>query len=91
MLGKCPRRSIPAQTIFLLMAATTLSWGIGVLSLVAPAGLGVQEWILYLFVRNLVGEANALLFVTLSRLVAFGVELLLTATWWTRAFALRRR
>ncbi len=81
----------PPRAIFLLIAATALSWGIGVLAFVAPAGLGVREGILYLFVRNIIGDADALVFVAMSRLLAFGVEALLTATWGVRTLWRRGR
>ena len=48
------------------------------LSVFTPAGLGVREGVLFLFVRGWMGSASAMLFVVLSRLLAFAVEVLLT-------------
>jgi uncharacterized membrane protein YbhN (UPF0104 family) len=70
---------VPSGQLFPLLVALCVSWGVGTLSFVAPAGLGVREGVLLLFVRNWMGTTDALLFVTLSRVCAFGVELLLTA------------
>lgn len=72
---------IPARELFPLMVALAVSWGIGALSILAPAGLGVREGVLYLFIRGWMPEAEALLFVTVSRLLSFGIELLLSASW----------
>jgi len=48
------------------------------LSVFTPAGLGVREGLLFLFVRGWMGSASAMLFVVLSRLLAFAVEVVLT-------------
>jgi hypothetical protein len=61
-----------------LLVALAASWTLGVVSLFAPAGLGVREGVLFLFARGPMGAPMALLFVTLSRLVMFAVEVLLT-------------
>ncbi len=49
------------------------------MSIFAPAGLGVREAVLYFFVNNWMDQADVILFVTLSRLLMFSVELFLTA------------
>jgi hypothetical protein len=71
---------VPVASIPMLIVALALSWGIGILSIFAPAGLGIREGVLYLFVHDWLGESDALLFVTLSRVIIFIVELLLTVT-----------
>lgn len=71
----------PLALIFPLTSALATSWGVGVMSVVAPAGLGVREGILYVFIVSVMHDADALLFVTLSRVLAFAVELLLTGAW----------
>lgn len=63
----------------LLMVAVSASWAIGFVSVFAPAGLGVREAVLYFFVANGMDQADIILFVTLSRLFMFGVEVFLTA------------
>jgi len=71
-----------APALFLpLTAALALAWAGGVVSLVAPAGLGVREGALYVLVTPWLGPADALLFVTLSRLLMFMSAVLLTAGW----------
>jgi hypothetical protein len=63
----------------LLLVAVSASWVIGFVSVFAPAGLGVREAVLYSFVNESMDQADVILFVTLSRLVVFGIEVLLTA------------
>jgi hypothetical protein len=70
--------SQPGATFPLLVIASAFSWGLGFLSVIAPAGLGVREGALYSFVHNWMEEGHAFLFVTLSRLLMFGVEVILT-------------
>ncbi|MGH7827635.1 MAG: hypothetical protein ACREQ7_20965 [Candidatus Binatia bacterium] len=61
-----------------LVVAASASWALGVISIVAPAGLGVREAVLYFFVYKWMGQGDVILFVTLSRLLMFGVEVFLT-------------
>jgi hypothetical protein len=61
-----------------LVVAASASWALGVISIVAPAGLGVREAVLYFFVNNWMGHGDVILFVTLSRLLMFAVEVFLT-------------
>jgi uncharacterized membrane protein YbhN (UPF0104 family) len=61
-----------------LTVAASASWALGFVSVFAPAGLGVREAVLYFFVNNWMEQADVILFVTLSRLLMFGVEVLLT-------------
>jgi glycosyltransferase 2 family protein len=63
----------------LLLVAVCTSWALGFVSVFAPAGLGVREAVLYFFVNNWMEQTDAILFVTLSRLLMFGVEVFLTA------------
>jgi hypothetical protein len=65
-----------------LLVALAASWTLGVLSLFAPAGLGVREGALFLFARGTMGGPTALLFVALSRLLIFAVEAVLTFSAW---------
>lgn len=65
-----------------LSVALAVSWGLGFISLIAPAGLGVREGVLYLFILGWMTEGQALLFVTLSRILSFAVELSITVLWW---------
>jgi hypothetical protein len=61
-----------------LIVAASASWALGFISVIAPAGLGVREAVLYFFVYNWMGRTDIILFVTLSRLLMFGVEVFLT-------------
>jgi glycosyltransferase 2 family protein len=61
-----------------LTVAVSASWALGFISIFAPAGLGVREAVLYFFVSNWMQQADVILFVTLSRLLMFGVEVFLT-------------
>ena len=63
----------------LLLVAVPASWAIGFVSVFAPAGLGVREAVLYFFVTDWMEQGDVILFVTLSRLLMFGVEVFLTA------------
>jgi uncharacterized membrane protein YbhN (UPF0104 family) len=62
-----------------LTVAVSASWALGFVSIFAPAGLGVREAVLYFFVNNWMDQADVILFVTLSRLLMFSVEVFLTA------------
>ena len=62
-----------------LTVAASAAWALGFVSVFAPAGLGVREAVLYFFVSNWMDQADIILFVTLSRLLMFGVEVFLTA------------
>lgn len=73
--------SLPAKTFLPLTIAAALSWGLGVISVIAPAGLGIREGLLYFFVQDWMGEGEAVLFVTLSRLMMLGAEVLITVTY----------
>jgi uncharacterized membrane protein YbhN (UPF0104 family) len=81
----------PTNTFFPLVIASAFSWAVGNLSVIAPAGLGVREGTLYLFVRAWLSEGDALLFVTLSRLIMFGTEVFLTIGCWLYGVCVRRR
>jgi hypothetical protein len=72
----------PGNQAIPLLVALAASWTLGALSLFAPAGLGVREGALFLFAKGPMGVPAALLFVTLSRLVIFTVEVLLTLAAW---------
>lgn len=61
-----------------LMVAVSASWALGFVSIFAPAGLGVREAVLYFFVNNWMEQADIILFITLSRVIMFGVEGFLT-------------
>jgi glycosyltransferase 2 family protein len=61
-----------------LIVAAAASWALGFVSFIAPAGLGVREAVLYFFVYNWMEQGDVILFVTLSRLLMFGVEVFLT-------------
>jgi hypothetical protein len=81
---------LPPGRLFSLLVALCVSWAVGMLSFIAPAGLGVREGVLFLFAQVWMGPAGALLFVTLSRLSSFAVEVALTAVAATMALARRR-
>jgi hypothetical protein len=61
-----------------LIVAVSASWALGFISVFAPAGLGVREAVLYFFVKNWIQQADIIFFVAFSRLLMFGVEVLLT-------------
>jgi glycosyltransferase 2 family protein len=63
----------------LLLVAVSASWAIGFVSVFAPAGLGVREAVLYFFLNSWMDQADVILFVTLSRVLMFGVEVFLSA------------
>ncbi len=69
------------DSLFPLSVALAVAWGVGFVSVIAPAGLGIREGALYLFVAGSLSQGQAILFVTLSRLLGFAVELLITAAW----------
>ncbi len=77
----------PAELFPSLVIAVAVSWGFGVISIIAPAGLGVREGVLFIFVRGWMSQGDALLFVTLSRLLMFATEVLLLGTWMLLAFS----
>jgi uncharacterized membrane protein YbhN (UPF0104 family) len=60
------------------MAAVAVATGIGQLAIIAPGGIGVREGALFLFARAWMPDPQALLFVSLSRAVAIGIEAALT-------------
>ncbi len=72
---------LPLDSLLPLAVALAVAWGLGFVSVIAPAGLGIREGALYLFVAGSLSQGEAILFVTLSRLLGFGVELMLTASW----------
>jgi uncharacterized membrane protein YbhN (UPF0104 family) len=61
-----------------LLVAVAVATGIGQLAIFAPAGIGVREGALFLFVRAWMPDPQALLFVSLSRAVGIGIEAALT-------------
>ena len=61
-----------------LIVAVSASWALGFISIFAPAGLGVREAVLYFFVKSWMQQADIILFLTLSRLLMFSVEVFLT-------------
>ncbi len=73
--------SLPLASFLPLAVALAVAWGLGFVSIIAPAGLGIREGALYLFVAGSLSQGQAILFVTLSRLLGFGVELVITAAW----------
>lgn len=78
-----------------LIVAVAVSWGVGLLSVFTPAGLGVREGVLLIFAGKWMSPGEAVVFVTLSRLLSLSVEGLLMAflglgTLWQRAVALAR-
>jgi hypothetical protein len=80
---------LPFAAVVPLGTALAISWGVGALSLFAPAGLGVKDGALYLSVRGLLGDRNALLFAALSRLLSVTVEAAITAAYWISTWARR--
>jgi glycosyltransferase 2 family protein len=77
MLARSIAPLAPVHFLPLLVALCT-SWALGMLSLFAPAGLGVREGVLYIFAKSMMPAPAALLFVTVSRLTIFGVEIVMT-------------
>lgn len=73
--GLAPQVAPPFSFV---MTACALSWIVGFLSVIAPAGLGVREGVLYFLMYPWLGETLSVLFVTLSRLLMFGIEVILT-------------
>jgi len=80
---------LPFPAVVPLGTALAISWGVGALSLFAPAGLGVKDGALYLSVRGLLGDRNALLFAALSRLLSVTVEAAITAAYWISTWSRR--
>ena len=78
---------LPFRTVTILGMALAIAWGIGALSVFVPAGLGVKDGILYLAVRGLMGDQNALIFAALSRFLSVAVECVITAAYWALAWA----
>jgi hypothetical protein len=61
-----------------LIVAVSASWALGFLSIFTPAGLGIREAVLYFFVNDWMEQSDIILFITLSRLLMFVVEVFLT-------------
>jgi glycosyltransferase 2 family protein len=74
--------SQPMSLLFPLVVAVAASWILGVMSVFAPAGLGVREAALYFFISPWMYHEDAVLLATLSRLLLFGVEVFLTLGCW---------
>lgn len=70
---------LPLEAVVPLGVALAISWGVGALSVFAPAGLGVKDAVLYVSVRGLLGDQNALIFAALSRTLSVAVEIMITA------------
>lgn len=73
---------LPFRTVVPLGTALAISWGAGALSLIAPAGLGVKDGILFFAVRGVLGERNALLLAALSRALSVALEAAITFGFW---------
>jgi len=82
---------LPLGAAVPLGTALAISWGVGALSLFAPAGLGVKDGILFLSVRGILGERNALVFAALSRALSVGLEAAITGAYSVSAWLRRRR
>lgn len=80
---------LPLGAVVPLGMALAISWGVGALSVFAPAGLGVKDAVLYLSVRGLLGDQNALIFAGLSRTLSVAVEIVITAGYWASAWGRR--
>ena len=82
---------LPLGAVVPLGMALAISWGVGALSVFAPAGLGVKDAVLYVSVRGLLGDQNALIFAALSRTLSVTVEMVITAGYWVSAWAPQTR
>lgn len=82
---------LPLEAVVPLGMALAISWGVGALSIFAPAGLGVKDAVLYLSVRGLLGDQNALIFTALSRTLSVAVEVVITAGYWASVWTRRAR
>lgn len=67
--------TFPLQQVILFAGAFILAWLIGLLTPGAPAGIGVREAVLLLFLDSVVGESSLLVAVLLSRMVTAGGDL----------------
>lgn len=74
----------------LAAGAVVLAWAGGVLAVIAPAGLGVRDGLLYAMLGALLDPARALVYVALTRLAQFAVDALLTAVWFIARLGARR-
>lgn len=72
---------VPAAAWPLVGGAVTIAWAGGFIAIVAPAGLGVRDGLLLVMIGAVLDPVRALLFVAISRLAQFAVDLLLTAGW----------
>jgi glycosyltransferase 2 family protein len=75
-LGDVPPAAWP-----LVGGAVAIAWAGGFIAIVAPAGLGVRDGLLLVMIGAVLDPVRALLFVAISRLAQFAVDLLLTAGW----------
>ena len=69
---------VPLNFIFLFATAFTASYFIGLFSFLTPAGLGVREGLLLVFLNNVLPPGIIVQIVLLSRLWTVGLELLVS-------------
>lgn len=81
---------VPPASWPLVGGAVTVAWAGGFIAVVAPAGLGVRDGLLLVMIGAVLDPVRALLFVAISRLSQFAVDLLLTAGWLGLRFTRRR-
>lgn len=84
-------QSLAFSSVIPLTGALALAWLAGVVAVIAPAGVGVREGVLYAFIVPWLGAADSLLFVTLSRVLIIVVESMVASCWLIASFWRRWR
>ena len=75
----------------LVTGAVALAWAGGYLSVIMPAGLGVRDGLLALFLAPLLGAGPVVLFAATARLLSIALEMVIFAGWsWWRFRGVRR-
>jgi uncharacterized membrane protein YbhN (UPF0104 family) len=68
--------SVTASQFFLSCGAFVIAWLAGLVTPVAPAGIGVREFVLLFLLKGLVLESDLLVTVLLSRVVTVAGDVL---------------
>lgn len=82
---------VPLSALPVITGSVALAWIGGYLSVIMPAGIGVREGLLAIFLAPLLGVGPVVVLAATSRLLAIGLELLIFAGWSLWRFTGTRR